>query len=94
MAQERAYAAVLRSEKLLLGVDSAAEARVHTAMAAGSTLQNEPGRHGVPWVEPTGHALPGAHAVQSLALVITTSNWFMCVPPGHGSGAADPLAQK
>ena len=41
---------------------------------------------------PTGQNTPVEQGSQSAALVITTPT-FLVVPPGHGSGAAEPAAQ-
>ena len=43
--------------------------------------------------EQGAHA-PVAHEMQSLALVIATSDRFACVPWGHGSAATEPGVQK
>ena len=40
-----------------------------------------------------GQKVPSAHVRQSSAPVMNGSNTFMRVPPGHGSGAAEPSAQ-
>ena len=52
-----------------------------------------PGAHGVGVSEPTEQNVPTGQITQSSALVITDSEAFLCVPPGHGSGAAEPSAQ-
>ena len=54
---------------------------------------NEPGKHALSDAEPIAHAKPAPHAMQSSALVITASDEFIRVPPGHGSGAAEPSVQ-
>ena len=41
---------------------------------------------------PTGQNVPAPHVVQSDTLVIVTPTTFV-VPPGHGSGAAQPSLQ-
>ena len=43
--------------------------------------------------EPTGQKVPRSQITQSSTLVITLSERFLCVPPGHGRGAADRSAQ-
>jgi len=52
-----------------------------------------PGAHGVSLAEPTEQKVPAAQTMQSLIAVITDSDESMCVPPGQGSGAADPSVQ-
>ena len=52
-----------------------------------------PGAQLVGVSEPTEQKVPAGHVTQSLALVITVSVWSRCVPPGHGSGAAERAAQ-
>ena len=42
--------------------------------------------------EPTAHEVPRGQTMQS-DLPVMTREVFMCVPPGHGSGAAEPSAQ-
>ena len=54
---------------------------------------NVPGAQSVGVSEPTEQNVPRGQITQSSTLVITLSERFMCVPPGHGSGAALPSAQ-
>ena len=54
----------------------------------------EPGKHGASTAEPTEHAVPALHVMQSLTFVITVRLVSWRVPPGHGSGAADPSTQR
>ena len=49
--------------------------------------------HGVAASEPIGQKVPGMHLMHCSADVITARLAFWCVPPGQGSGAADPSAQ-
>ena len=53
-----------------------------------------PGAHGVAAAEPMEHEVPGGHVTHCSTLVMTVSDEFLCVPPGHGSGAAAPSVQK
>ena len=52
----------------------------------------EPAAHAVASLLPTGQKVPSPHTSQSAALVIVTPS-RMVVPPGQGSGAAEPAAQ-
>ena len=52
-----------------------------------------PGAQSVAFAEPTGQNVPMSHGMQSSALVITLIAEFIVVPPGQGSGAAEPSAQ-
>ena len=52
-----------------------------------------PGAQSVSFAEPTGQNVPSAHSKQSLSPVMNGSALSMRLPPGHGSGAADPSAQ-
>ena len=53
----------------------------------------DPGRHAVSLSEPTGQNVPTPHTMQSFTLVITCSAVSLRVPPGQGSGEADPSEQ-
>ena len=52
-----------------------------------------PGAHAVSLADPTGQNTPTPHMRHSSELVITRRDAFVLVPPGHGSGAAEPSAQ-
>ena len=52
-----------------------------------------PGAHAVSFAEPTGQKVPSAHVRQSPSPVMNGSATSMRLPPGHGSGAAEPKAQ-
>ena len=54
---------------------------------------NVPGAQSVGVSEPTEQYVPVGQITQSSTLIITASDRFLCVPPGHGSGAAEPSAQ-
>ena len=54
---------------------------------------NVPGAQSVGVSEPTEQNVPRGQITQSSALVITVRLVSMCVPPGHGSGAAEPSVQ-
>ena len=64
-----------------------------THVLAFSWSLNVPGAQSVGVSEPTEQYVPTGQMTQSLTLVITDSDTSLCVPPGHGSGAADPSAQ-
>ena len=49
--------------------------------------------HGVASAEPTEQLVPSGQTTHWSTLVITASEAFLCVPPGHGSAAAAPAAQ-
>ena len=61
-----------------------------SAPALGLTV---PGAHGVATAEPTGQKVPFGHVMHWSSLVITSRLAFWRVPPGHGSGAAEPSTQ-
>ena len=46
-----------------------------------------PGAHAVGCAEPTGQNVPGSHSTHCEALHMTSSDVFMCVPPGQGTHA-------
>ena len=53
-----------------------------------------PGAQSVSVTEPMGQKVPTPHVMQSAALLIDrVSVESLRVPPGHGSGAAEPSAQ-
>ena len=52
-----------------------------------------PGAQSVAFAEPTGQKVPTPQVRQSSALVMTSKLASIVVPPGHGSGAAEPSAQ-
>ena len=54
---------------------------------------NVPGAHAVSLAEPTEQNVPSEHVRQSPSLVMNGSVTSMRLPPGHGSGAAEPSAQ-
>ena len=54
---------------------------------------NVPGAHGVGASVPTEQKVPSGQITHSSTLRITSSDVFMCVPPGHGSGADAPSSQ-
>ena len=54
----------------------------------------DPGRHADGCDEPTEQLVPAGQVIQSSTDVITASDAFWCLPPGHGSGEAEPSAQK
>ena len=64
-----------------------------TQVDALSWSLNVPGAQSVGVSEPTEQKVPVGQITQSSTLVITASEAFLCVPPGHGSGAAEPSAQ-
>ena len=64
-----------------------------THVDALSWSLNVPGAQSVGVSEPTEQNVPTGQMTQSLTLVITVSDTSLCVPPGHGSGAAEPSAQ-
>ena len=64
-----------------------------THVDALSWSLNVPGAQSVGVSEPTEQNVPRGQVTQSSTLVITLSERFMCVPPGHGKGAALPSAQ-
>ena len=49
--------------------------------------------HGLSFALPTGQKVPSLHVRQSAALFMTVLEAFLVVPPGHGSGAAEPSVQ-
>ena len=53
-----------------------------------------PGAQSVAFAEPTGQKVPAGHVMHCSALVITAMLVSCRVPPGHGSGAAEPCGQK
>jgi len=65
--------------------------RTHVSIDALGAI--EPGMHWVGCFEPTEQDVPGVHVTHWLTLVITASEASLCVPPGHGSGAAEPSVQ-
>ena len=64
-----------------------------THVDALSWSWNVPGAQSVGSAEPTEQKVPLGQITQSSTLVITVSVASLCVPPGHGSGAAEPSAQ-
>ena len=54
---------------------------------------NVPGAQLVGVSEPTEQNVPVGQITQSSTDVITVSDVFLCVPPGQGSGAAEPSEQ-
>ena len=64
-----------------------------THVDAFSWSLNVPGAQSVGVSEPTEQNVPVGQITQSLTLVITVSDTSLCVPPGHGRGAAEPSAQ-
>ncbi len=58
-------------------------------VARPASAPNEPGKHACCSAEPTEHAWPASHVMHCSTLLITSSDVFLRVPPGHGSGAAD-----
>ena len=56
-------------------------------------LLNVPGEQSLGVSEPTAQNVPSGHTTQSDSLTITSSELFLCVPPGHGSGADAPAGQ-
>ena len=64
-----------------------------THVDAFSWSLNVPGAQLVGVSEPTEQNVPVGQITQSFTLVITVSDTSLCVPPGHGSGAAEPSAQ-
>ena len=52
-----------------------------------------PGAQSVGVSVPTEQEVPTGQITQSATLVITAIDASLCVPPGHGSGAAEPSAQ-
>ena len=64
---------------------------VHVAWLASGL--NVPGLQADGVDAPTEHDVPGGHTTHCSTLVITASDVFWCVPPGHGSGAAAPSEQ-
>ena len=56
-------------------------------------LLKVPAAHGVSAALPTGQNVPSLHTTQSATLFMTFFETFFVVPPGHGSGAAEPSAQ-
>ena len=52
-----------------------------------------PGAHAVSLAEPTEQNVPSEHVRQSPSPVMNGSDVSMRLPPGHGSGAAEPSAQ-
>ena len=54
----------------------------------------DPGKHGKARADPTEHEVPAGHTMHWLILVITLREVFLRVPPGQGSGVAEPSAQK
>ena len=64
-----------------------------THVDALSWSLNVPGAQSVGASEPTEQKVPAGQTTQSSTLVITVRLTFLCVPPGHGSGAAEPSLQ-
>ena len=62
-----------------------------SAPAVGLTV---PGAHGVAVAEPTLHDVPSGQVTHWSTELITLSDAFLCVPPGHGCGALDPSTHR